>query len=124
MDPACSSRDCSGIEDDVPHLSEEHIGAGKLEKAPPIVLVRIDEAQASVGEIGRCLDGWHVIGIADDLCVVVVNDRAGDLVCTGGEVDNCWCESRTRAGRVTATAITGANGGIDRGCVVGDLQEH
>lgn len=74
--PASSDLDISGVEYDVPHLAEKHIGASELEIASVGVLIGLNQAQGAGAEVRCPLDDRHVGGIPDDLCVVIVYNGA------------------------------------------------
>lgn len=79
------------------------------------VRIRVDNAHTL--EAGRSLDSGHLESIADELRVVILNDRLADNISSRREIDNGWLGG----GRVTflATARAIANGLVDGVGIVG-----
>lgn len=71
-------------------------------------------------EVSCALDYGHAIWVANNLRIVVVDDRVGNLVGAGGEEDNGRSGSRPDAGATPATSVSGTDGGVNGGGVVGD----
>lgn len=109
----------SHINFEVADLPPENIGASPAQATRGLVLVTIDHPPTLESRAGQ--NNRQTVGVADDVGVVVVNDRAGNQVGAWREVDN------GRGGRGCAWAavsrsatVAGGNSGIDGGCVIGN----
>ena len=80
-------RNGSEIKDQVPNLPEEDICSSKLETICTILIAIYDPKST---EVWSRLQHRHVVRIADDLRVIVIDNRRTDDVCPGGEVYNGW----------------------------------
>ena len=82
-----ASRDGSHIQHKVAKLAEEHICRSPALSTARLILVTIDESETL--ETWCCLEHRHGVRVADQLRIVVVDDRGGDDVSTRWEVDHC-----------------------------------
>lgn len=115
---ACS-RDIRQVKDEVPNLPVEDICRPPVQISR-VVFVAIDKTEA--GESSCRLQSWRIVWIADELGIVLIDDRGGDEVCAGREVDHCWsggagCTSLT-------TSASGIDGSIDGGGIIGDAVSY
>lgn len=94
---------------EVADLTEEVVLVGEPVVAVGIVWVRVDDSHAL--EAGSSLEGRWVHGIANELGVVVLDDRLADEVGTRREVDNGGGDSG-RVASLTAAA-SGGDGVVD-----------
>ena len=110
-----SASDSSHVEDQVAYLSVERVCRAPAEMTIRLILVAIDEAETNKAR--RSLEDGHAVGIADDLGVVIVDDRRGDDVRAGREVDDGRCDGgRSSAGWSEAAPAT--DGCIDGSSVI------
>src|SRR5438046_1258259 len=75
------------IQHKIPDLSPEH-GRRSPSKFPPrLVLIPINQPESLYAWC--CFKHGKAVGVADQLCVIEVDYRGGDLVGARGEVDDC-----------------------------------
>lgn len=108
------------INNKVGNLTPENVGGSPSEVTSVLVRITINDPTSS--KVAAGLDDGPAAGVTDDLGVVVVDNGAGDEVRAGGEID----QSRSGGGTVTfrATAVAGADGGVDGVGIIIDTIAH
>lgn len=106
-------RNSRHIQDKVAHLSIEDIGRAPVQILR-IVLVGVNEAKP--GESSSCLESGDVGWVADKVGIVLVDDRGGNQVRAGWEIDYGGCGSARSA--ALAAAAAGQDGVVDGCCVI------
>lgn len=105
-------RDASRIENQIANLAKEDVGANEIEITIVHVGVAFEEAHVRRSKVGCSLDDGHIIGVANELSVVVVDDGASNKIGPGWEVDHGGRLGASDA-LVADTTVSNADRGVD-----------
>lgn len=117
VNPSCrrGRGDIGQVKNEVPNLTEEHIRRTPALVTIALVLITIDQAHA--GEAGSRLNDSRRIGIANQLSVIIINDRRRNQISSSGEINNGRSGGRGLAARRPEPAAI-ADGLVDRRGVI------
>ena len=130
MDAHTLTLDISEIKDHVSDLAEEDVGGSELffyavshhqgtdfRKLTAISPVRItvNEAHclARLDEARSAFEDREIVSIANELCIVVVDDGAADQVGSGRKVDHCRSCRRPLAAVAASAPVASTDGLVD-----------